>query len=356
MHSNHLHLEHKQQEDAIINKKYDNGDYVGTMKNGMMHKGTLTFTNGTIYTGEFKNNLEHGQGELRYADGAIYVGGWLNGERTGRGTMTYANGDIYRGSWKDDKMHGVGTMTYVNGDTYRGGDWKDDKMHGVGMMTYANGDTYLGQWIDGKRIGKGTMTYTNGEKYIGNWGVSPSFDDVVLDPPFNVDQANRNGLPNGHGVYYTRDYSSQGNWVNGIAHGYFIKRTPTNVKIRRPNGIQIIMEMETRVFNKGIQGREVRIMLGNGITTGLQDRPDATMECVFCTESLQGKPVFWLSDCHHAFHQQCLFHYVELHGKQTCPFRCNEPITGLNFYSIKRPDGFRWAGKRSSKKDKNKSI
>ncbi|NBV25632.1 MAG: hypothetical protein EBS05_27455, partial [Proteobacteria bacterium] len=143
----------------------------------------------------------------------------------------------------------------------------------------------------------------------------------------------------------------EGNWVNGLAHGYFVKRTPTNVKIRRSNGIELIMEMEARVFNKDRQGREVRITLGNG----LQDRPDATMECVFCTESLQSKPVFWLSNCHHAFHQQCLFHYVELHGNQTCPFRCNEPINGLNFYSIKRPDGFRWAGKRSSKKDKNKS-
>ena len=423
MHSNHLHLEHKQQEDAIVNKKYDNGDYVGTMKNGMMHKGTLTFTNGTIYTGEFKNNLEHGQGEtkyyngnnykgeyrngqrngvgtmkytdgsiymgewvhdnrnghgirvyadggvyngnwvddlrngqgeLRYADGAIYIGGWLNGKRNGVGTMTYANGDIYRGSWKDDKMHGVGTMAYVNGDTYRGGDWKDDKMHGVGTITYANGDTYLGQWIDGKRIGIGTMTYTNGEKYIGNWGVSPYFYDVEYDPPFNVEQANRSGLPNGQGVYYTRDYSLKGNWVNGLAHGYFVKRTPTNVKIRRPNGIHQIATFETRLFNKGIQGREVKIELGDGMTTGIQDRPD-DKECDICTESLQSKPVFWLSDCHHAFHQQCLFHNVELHGKQTCLFQCNEPITGLkNYYSIKRPDGFRWAGKRSSK-NKNKS-
>ena len=34
--------------------------------------------------------------------------------------MSYANGDVYVGDWKDSAPHGNGVMTYAYGDRYEG--------------------------------------------------------------------------------------------------------------------------------------------------------------------------------------------------------------------------------------------
>jgi hypothetical protein len=46
--------------------------------------------------------------------------------------MTYVNGDVYEGEWKDGKQHGKGKMTWVIGRVYEG-EWKDGKMAGKRM-------------------------------------------------------------------------------------------------------------------------------------------------------------------------------------------------------------------------------
>ena len=45
--------------------------------------------------------------------------------------MTFANGDVYDGEWKDSKRHGKGKMTSAVGDVYDG-KWKDNKKYGKG--------------------------------------------------------------------------------------------------------------------------------------------------------------------------------------------------------------------------------
>ena len=41
--------------------------------------------------------------------------------------MAYAGGMTYTGEWKDDLRHGQGTMTSANG-TKRTGEWNDGKL------------------------------------------------------------------------------------------------------------------------------------------------------------------------------------------------------------------------------------
>ena len=53
----------------------------------------------------------------------------------GEGKLTYADGDMYEGEWKDGKMEGHGTYYYADGDQYVG-DWRDDKRHGYGKVVY----------------------------------------------------------------------------------------------------------------------------------------------------------------------------------------------------------------------------
>ena len=79
--------------------------------------GTYTASDGSTYTGGFKNNLYHGQG-----------------------TVTFANGDTYIGEYRKDLKHGQGTLIFskeIGGKyigTYENDDWID------GIIYKANGN------------------------------------------------------------------------------------------------------------------------------------------------------------------------------------------------------------------------
>ncbi|MCK7513212.1 MAG: hypothetical protein MZV70_60420 [Desulfobacterales bacterium] len=98
-----------------------------TASNG---KGTMVYSTGHKYTGEFKNGLRDGEGFMTmpggrtlkgrfqfntvfegtytYPDGKVYTGQWELRERNGRGTLKYADGRVYDGEFKSGLRHGKG--------------------------------------------------------------------------------------------------------------------------------------------------------------------------------------------------------------------------------------------------------
>ena len=65
------------------------------------------------------------------------------------GTLTFKNGTRYTGEWKNNRYHGQGTFTDSNGDTFTG-EWKNGLRHGRVIATYAGtGDTFTGEWENG---------------------------------------------------------------------------------------------------------------------------------------------------------------------------------------------------------------
>ena len=66
-------------------------------------QGTMTFADGTTYTGEFKDDESNGQGTKTFADGSTYTGQWKDGEANGLGTETLPDGTKRTGEWKDGK-------------------------------------------------------------------------------------------------------------------------------------------------------------------------------------------------------------------------------------------------------------
>ena len=93
-------------------------------------------SDGSKYTGEFKNGLYNGQGIISYVDA------------------------IYDGGWKDGLYHGQGTLTVDNVATYTGA-WKKGKKDGEGIMTFADGGKHVGTWKNGRLIGKVVITCPN---------------------------------------------------------------------------------------------------------------------------------------------------------------------------------------------------
>lgn len=56
----------------------------------------------------------HGEGKATMADGSIYSGEWANNLRDGMGTLNYISGDVYKGEFKNGFPNGRGQYIYNN--------------------------------------------------------------------------------------------------------------------------------------------------------------------------------------------------------------------------------------------------
>lgn len=62
-------------------------------------------------------------GSLTYSTGVRYFGQWKDGKRSGFGTVVYLNGSRYVGQWQDDSPHGLGIEYGPDGKVVRSGQW-----------------------------------------------------------------------------------------------------------------------------------------------------------------------------------------------------------------------------------------
>jgi hypothetical protein len=86
---------------------------------------TLTFPDGRMYVGQYKDGKEHGKGTLTSPSGDEYVGEWKDGRPNGRGTEIFPDGSKGIGEfregrpWNSTHMDKKGKILYrkVNGKT-----------------------------------------------------------------------------------------------------------------------------------------------------------------------------------------------------------------------------------------------
>ncbi|XP_022764375.1 phosphatidylinositol 4-phosphate 5-kinase 6-like [Durio zibethinus] len=153
---------------------------------------------GDFYTGQWCDNLPHGNGKYLWTDGCMYVGEWFKGMTMGKGKFCWPSGATYEGEFKSGFMDGKGTYTGFSGDTYKGS-WVMNLKHGQGTKSYANGDYYEGEWRRGFQDGHGRYQWKNGNHYIGQW---------------------RNGLMNGNGtMIWSNGNRYDGFWEDGFPKG-----------------------------------------------------------------------------------------------------------------------------------------
>ncbi|MBQ8576530.1 MAG: hypothetical protein IJ449_00965 [Clostridia bacterium] len=157
----------------MLNHKvtFSNGDvYTGTLNNSlrMEGEGTLEYSTGDVYEGEFENGVISGEGTFRYANGDVYEGAFLNGAKNGQGVYTWFDGSTYTGAFVDDKKEGWGVYVWSDGSSYSG-EYVNELKEGTGTYRFANGDVYSGTFVADARSGQGTYTWANGDEYIGNF-------------------------------------------------------------------------------------------------------------------------------------------------------------------------------------------
>ena len=201
---------------------YDDGTvYEGDFKDGLANgRGKCEFADGNVYEGEFENDLMHGRGKMTYADGNVYEGNWLNNEMT-NGVLTFADGNVYEGEFDNGQRQGRGKMTYGDGDVCEG-NWLNNAMTN-GVMTYADGTVYEGEWTNHAKNGHGKMTYANGDVYVGPWHYDNRHGAGGIMTYANRDVYVGNWLNNymhGQGTYtYADGTVYDGNWINNDMHG-----------------------------------------------------------------------------------------------------------------------------------------
>jgi hypothetical protein len=102
--------------------------YCGSIEEGQLNGiAKAVFSNGEMYSGEWKNNRFEGRGMYWYTKREYYCGSFVNGKKHGQGMMKMANGDRFEGGWENDKANGEGKLIEVGGAEYAG-KWVEDRL------------------------------------------------------------------------------------------------------------------------------------------------------------------------------------------------------------------------------------
>ena len=100
-----------------------------------------------------------GSGTLQYSNGDVYQGQFVDNDFTGYGIMIFgSNGDVYEGQWRDSQMCGQGRYIYASGDCFEG-QFVKSKFNGFGVLTYRDGTMYQGEFVNDVAHGSGCLTY-----------------------------------------------------------------------------------------------------------------------------------------------------------------------------------------------------
>ncbi len=107
-----------------------------------MKRKTIKYNKKNNKTRKYKKNKKGGTNNIKsietndgilfrivYNNGERYFGHWNTNDnkKYGKGTMSYLNGEVYSGDWNNDFKKGNGVMFFNNGEEHSG-EWDKDKM------------------------------------------------------------------------------------------------------------------------------------------------------------------------------------------------------------------------------------
>lgn len=146
--------------------------YKPNSNSNLLYKGTSVYLNGTVYEGQFKDRMRHGEGILTLADGTVYRGQFEDNAYHGKGTLIYAARKYYEKGAPFNKFFQDSSQTSspqpVELARYEGQFLKGCR-HGAGTLTFADGGVYTGQFENDRIHGQGTYKCSKGFSHRGRW-------------------------------------------------------------------------------------------------------------------------------------------------------------------------------------------
>lgn len=104
----------------------DNASFDVEVINHTLNQGTITWFDGSTYSGELRGHKLHGKGTYTWANGMMYSGKLKNHMRHGKGTLVLQNKSKWYGKWKENRKHGKGKIFDAKGIVITSGTWELD--------------------------------------------------------------------------------------------------------------------------------------------------------------------------------------------------------------------------------------
>lgn len=115
----HIHLKRNRIEQVILILLLFSS--LSVLTNRRTHKADIQLDQGKLhYTGSVVAHKMNGQGKLTFSNGDVYEGEFRNGLFDGQGTYTSASGWTYTGAFKKGYAHGEGKLTTEKQASYQG--------------------------------------------------------------------------------------------------------------------------------------------------------------------------------------------------------------------------------------------
>eukprot|EP00828_Plagiopyla_frontata_P043041 TRINITY_DN660_c0_g1_i6.p4 TRINITY_DN660_c0_g1~~TRINITY_DN660_c0_g1_i6.p4 ORF type:complete len:150 (+),score=34.59 TRINITY_DN660_c0_g1_i6:152-601(+) len=80
----------------------------------------FAFQDGTVYSGQWKSGLRHGQGKQIWPNGTVYEGWWQDNEPDIYGRIIYEQGVAFEGEWQKGNFTGLGFQLDIEGNKSEG--------------------------------------------------------------------------------------------------------------------------------------------------------------------------------------------------------------------------------------------
>ncbi|KAI6654111.1 Ankyrin repeat and MYND domain-containing protein 1-like isoform X9 [Oopsacas minuta] len=111
-----------------------------------IHKVQSSWSDGSSYRGDMKNELRHGYGVHIWNNGERYEGEYVEDKREGEGTYYWPSGARYVGGFVGNKKYGKGVMYLESGNRFEG-NYSNDERNGEGTLYYPDGYVDKGYWL-----------------------------------------------------------------------------------------------------------------------------------------------------------------------------------------------------------------
>ena len=239
----------------ILIYKEDNSQQYSFFKNGIPNgvtKFILDKKKNIIYEGEYENGYPKGYGLYSVeSEGRYFEGIW--DKQFQIGIITYSDGTIYMGEFKNNKREGIGKYRWPDGTLYLG-EWKNDNMNGFCFIKYNDDRRYEGQMKNGLKEGYGEFTWKPTRKYIGNYSNDLKSGFGIYIWNINIFRVYigfwHQGRMEGVGVVINGSKLQYGKWLKGQKVERFKNAKQLKLKYKH---------MELNVGNKIIRRRSVII-------------------------------------------------------------------------------------------------
>ena len=122
-------------------------------------------------------NCNMGFGVMKWDDGTIYIGDWWNEIPSGQGTVIWSDGSVYSGEFKEGMYSGNGTL--VSSQHLYVGEFSEDFPEGHGTMLMTSG-MYVGDFFNGNMHGKGFFINKQGVLEEATWENNIPIGDTLM--------------------------------------------------------------------------------------------------------------------------------------------------------------------------------